>query len=692
MANRKQSADIKCRRKHDFVAQSSSQYPGRMDRTREIVSASGHDLEVLYLGVAARELEQSELEVGFCIHDGTYSIDFAVHTIASTGDQSREQLIADYIVDSIQKYRQEHYHKYAGAGITECAWKLCPTLAARLWMDLDVVPMVFRNNLQFEEGSSDKLEVDEQADSMARKCIMYFGPTQQPRIQVGYRNEVEVDSAGHTQMTYLDEYKSDVSQKTWHATLKYAESLKQRKIKIAFFSSTAQGGGVALMRHALIRFLRELGIDAHWYTPRPKPEVFRITKTNHNILQGVAEPGERLSDEQAKTLDEWAEQNAIRSWSRNGGPLSARDQGGADFINVDDPQMPILVKIAKEKDPSRPVTWRSHIQVRSDLVEQKDTPTAQVWQWVYDRIKCADVFISHPVRCFVPNTIDLGTVGYMPATTDWLDGLNKPLPTWDTAHYIHEINTEAFRRAQPKLQYPSREYIVQIARFDPSKGIPDVLAAYATFRRKYCQQLPRDQTPQLVIAGHGSIDDPDGTRVLDETLGMLRNEYKDVADDVIALRLGPTDQLLNTLMSNAKVALQLSTREGFEVKVSEALHKGVPIIVTNAGGIPLQVEHEKSGFIVEPGDYETVATYLDKLFKDSQVYERMSKYAETHVSDEVGTVGNALCWLYLADTMTKGKKVRLGGKWVFDEARKEAGEEFEDGEVRLPRVSELRTV
>ena len=36
------------------------------------------------------------------------------------------------------------------------------------------------------------------------------------------------------------------------------------------------------------------------------------------------------------------------------------------------------------------------------------------------------------------------------------------------------------------------------------------------------------------------------------------------------MRLGPIDQELNALMSEAKVACQLSTREGFEVKVSEA--------------------------------------------------------------------------------------------------------------------------
>jgi glycosyltransferase involved in cell wall biosynthesis len=42
-------------------------------------------------------------------------------------------------------------------------------------------------------------------------------------------------------------------------------------------------------------------------------------------------------------------------------------------------------------------------------------------------------------------------------------------------------------------------------------------------------------------------------------------------------------------MANSKIALQLSSREGFEVKVSEALHAGRPVITTRSGGIPLQV-------------------------------------------------------------------------------------------------------
>lgn len=158
-----------------------------------------------------------------------------------------------------------------------------------------------------------------------------------------------------------------------------------------------------------------------------------------------------------------------------------------------------------------------------------------------------------------------------------------------------------------QLAFPKRDYIVQIARFDPSKGIPHVLASYAVLRRTYMRDTHPRNTPQLVLTGQSAVDDPDASLIYDQTLEALEKQYADLRQDVIVLRLGPKDQILNALLSNAKVALQLSAREGFEVKVSEALHKEIPVVTTKAGGIPLQVSHGQSGFLAEPGDAEAIA-------------------------------------------------------------------------------------
>jgi hypothetical protein len=48
------------------------------------------------------------------------------------------------------------------------------------------------------------------------------------------------------------------------------------------------------------------------------------------------------------------------------------------------------------------------------------------------------------------------------------------------------------------------------------KGIDDLLAAYLEFRKKLeglDGEKPKDGVPQLIIMGHGSVDDPDGTMI-----------------------------------------------------------------------------------------------------------------------------------------------------------------------------------
>jgi hypothetical protein len=191
----------------------------------------------------------------------------------------------------------------------------------------------------------------------------------------------------------------------------------------------------------------------------------------------------------------------------------------------------------------------------------------------------------------------------------------------------------------------------------------------------------------LISVGNGSVDDPDATQIYDSTLEYLELHCPDLISFVSVMRLDANDQLLDTLLSNAHTVLQLSTREGFEVKVSEALHKGKPVIATNVGGIPLQVQHYKNGFLVEAGDWHAVAARLLELWTDKEKHESMSDYARRSVSDEVGTVGNALNWFYLASKWASGEAVRPDGNWVNDLARREAGVPYVDGENRLPRSS-----
>jgi len=53
--------------------------------------------------------------------------------------------------------------------------------------------------------------LDEQADSAARKCLMNFGPNNNPRLCIGARNQVMVDAGGKVHLIDdLAEYQATV--------------------------------------------------------------------------------------------------------------------------------------------------------------------------------------------------------------------------------------------------------------------------------------------------------------------------------------------------------------------------------------------------------------------------------------------------------------------------------------------------
>jgi len=646
----------------------------------------------LFAGIAVAFNDDDSAVVAVAIHDSTYLIDFSVETVQIRDAIGKgEDPIADYVLDQLEKYEHTNIAKFIGAGFPTELLKKSPRLCSRLWLDLDVVPVSIVPELEgFETSSKDKNFwsakcVDEQADSMARKCIMHFGPNLAPLLQVGYRGIVEIDSGGRAHILSIDDFKRSCDAPTWDSMMYFVNNLKKMGTKIAFFSSTPQGGGVALMRHALVRLADLLGVQLTWYVPKPKPGVFRITKTIHNILQGVAEEGVRITAEEKQVLVDWIGDNAKRYWLSPGGPLRPAEEGGADVIMIDDPQMPGLIPLIKKLTPNRPVLYRSHIQIRGDLAVQEGTPQADVWQFLWQNIKLADMFISHPIPSFVPSNVPASSVAYLPATTDWLDGLNKDMNEWDQGYYGHIYNEQCHAIRMTQLKWPLKKYFIQVARFDPAKGIPDLIQSYAEFRRLLNKSHPSLEAPQLVICGNGSVDDPDGTIILDQTMNTLETKFPHLLSSISVMRLAPNDQLLNTLLSASHTVLQLSTREGFEVKVSEAIHKGKPVIATNCGGIPLQVQHGKNGFLVEAGDWHAVAQHLLELWTDEALYEKMCAYAKVSVSDEVGTVGNALAWFYLADKWANGKGIVPEGRWVNDLAREEAGIPYKEGENRLPR-------
>lgn len=324
----------------------------------------------------------------------------------------------------------------------------------------------------------------------------------------------------------------------------------------------------------------------------------------------------------------------------------------------------IIPHIRKES-PNTKIIFRSHIEVRADLIKNDpEGPTAETWNFLWGFIQQADIFVAHPIDAFVPDMVPTRNVVLLPAATDPLDGLNKPLTDWCLTYYQSVFNRVCVDLGVNEVDW-YRPYIVQVARFDPSKGIPDVLESYRLLRLKMDSEFDDYHTPQLVICGHGSIDDPDGTLIFEQTQAIIESQkFSSIASDIIAVRLPASDQLLNMILRGAYVALQLSHREGFEVKVTEALHKGVPVVAYEAGGIPLQIRRGEDGFLIPIGDVEGVASTLYDLFKNPELRQKMSEAAKSLVTEEYFTIWNSMSWLHMFIELTNHQGVsarREGG-------------------------------
>ena len=125
-----------------------------------------------------------------------------------------------------------------------------------------------------------------------------------------------------------------------------------------------------------------------------------------------------------------------------------------------------------------------------------------------------------------------------------LDGLNKHLDPWDSQYYMGEFRSLCAKEKMHELQWPTRDYIVQIARFDPAKGIPNVIDSYSKFRKLLLKaDLDEDDHPQLLLCGHGAVDDPDASIIYDQVMQLIASEaYREYANDIVVMRLPPSDQ------------------------------------------------------------------------------------------------------------------------------------------------------
>lgn len=560
----------------------------------------------------------------------------------------RSTNVTNEVLNWLRQSAQERHLQYIAAGIQ--GEDQLKDLHSKLWLQEDIVPGPL--------SGSKALQYQPTTEDLVREVTSQFEGDHIASIHLDSAREIQV-----ADLVTLEDYRETASQEDFALLLELGHAYQWKKP--VFISATPRGGGVALMRHALIRLLRLLHVDAHWYVLIPKKEAFDITKTKfHNVLQAVTSSGIELTEEDKALYEDWMKENAsaLEDVFRH-----------ADMVVVDDPQPAGLIPYIKQANPEAKIIYRSHIQIVGSLASQPGTPQYTTWNFLWDKIRQADYFVSHPMKMFIPMQVPAEKIFFMPATTDPLDGLNKPLTEGQMSTYLKLFNALLIQEGQTPLN-EARPYIVQIARFDPSKGIPDVFEAYRKLRGMLAKQ--GTVVPQLVIAGNGSIDDPDGVPVYNAIIAMLKSEdYASFADDVKVVRLPHRDQILNTLLRKSAVALQLSIKEGFEVKVTEALMKSKPVIAYKVGGIPLQVQDGINGYLVTVGDTSQVAQHLYELLTDGDKYQRLSRAALDYADKDYLTIPNAICWLYLAVQSLKGEQMEGHYQWVKALAEKHFGEE-----------------
>jgi glycosyltransferase involved in cell wall biosynthesis len=90
--------------------------------------------------------------------------------------------------------------------------------------------------------------------------------------------------------------------------------------------------------------------------------------------------------------------------------------------------------------------------------------------------------------------------------------------------------------------------------------------------------------------------------------------------------------------------------------VLEAMASGLPVVATNVGGIPEQVEDGRSGFLVAPGDTMAMAERLGKLIPDPDVCEEMGETGRTRVLEQFDfnrQVADFLDWMRLITSVSR---------------------------------------
>jgi glycosyltransferase involved in cell wall biosynthesis len=156
-----------------------------------------------------------------------------------------------------------------------------------------------------------------------------------------------------------------------------------------------------------------------------------------------------------------------------------------------------------------------------------------------------------------------------------------------------------------------------VGRLCKDKGQEELLRAAAHFMRR--------KNIFLIFVGEDSLENGRYERHLQELADSL-----EIASHV---RFLGYQSDVNSLMHAFDCLVLPSWSEGFPLVVLEAMAAAKPVIATRVGGIPELVQHDKTGYLINPGDVSQLAQFLDHLLSNPELAANMGRQGLEHVKN-----------------------------------------------------------
>jgi trehalose synthase len=351
--------------------------------------------------------------------------------------------------------------------------------------------------------------------------------------------------------------------------------------RVLHLSATAFGGGVAEINYTLVPLMQDAGLDAEWRVIYGQDEFFQVTKTIHNALQGNPEG---LGDAQKRIFEGYNRRNAEEL------------ADAYDFVIVHDPQPAAIVEYAP--GAAQHWIWRCHIDLSA--------PNPAVLDFLAPWLRRYDACVFHRAE-YVPALPDFAAYVWPPAI-DPLAPKNMALSLEDARYILDQFGIDV-----------DRPLLTQVSRFDPWKDPLGVIDAYRAVREGH-------PGVQLALVGSMAHDDPEGWDFYNQTVAYAQGD----PDIYILSNLNNVGSVeVNAFQVGSAAVVQKSIREGFGLTVSEALWKARPVVGGRVGGIVSQIEHGRTGFLVDSA--RECAEACSTILADPQRAREMALRGKEHV-------------------------------------------------------------